>query len=291
MIPKSMIITLTIRYTILCAYILAIYGLVISALNNIFHMENNPTTSINDENVYNNCSIYHGIRRNTYIITGMSSIMWIGPLYWHIQLASTQWNILCKDTLSIRDKWVLKYRTNYVYYNIWLFLFSMAYLPNIAMQLPECNTPLTRKLIAIHSLNIIPVTTQFGLYFAKLSIAVVLALSIVIKRLMFKTFTGSGWYLHRSVTGDFTLLQEGQTPVTEPTLTSRSVHMNTIAGNKHCTICMEDQIPVMVTLECKHEMCISCCKEWLETHTTCPFCRDNLAAPKSSSVVVETIDV
>jgi hypothetical protein len=114
---------------------------------------------------------------------------------------------------------------------------------------------------------------------------------------MFKTFTATGWYLHKTVTGDFTLLQIEQTPDIESNIsrnTSRSVRANVIAGDKQCPICMEDEIPVMVTLECKHEMCISCCKEWLESHTTCPFCRDNLAAhelPESQAVIIETADV
>jgi hypothetical protein len=208
-----------------------------------------------------------------------------------------QWNILKNNVISPVDNWVLRHRINYVYFNIWLFLVSISYLPNLAMHQHECNTPLIRKLITIHCLNILPVATQFGVYIAKLTILFVLALSMAIKHVMFKTFTATGWYLHKTVTGDFTLLQIEQTPDIESNIsrnTSRSVRANVIAGDKQCPICMEDEIPVMVTLECKHEMCISCCKEWLESHTTCPFCRDNLAAhelPESQAVIIETADV
>lgn len=293
MIPTSVITYLIIRYVILCTYILAIYGLIISVLNNVFQIKNDAILAY--DKVYKNCSIYHGIQKNTYIITGISSLMWVGPVYWHIHLAYTQWNILTKNVISLNDNWVLKHKNKYVYYNIWLFLFSICYLPNLAMQLHDCNTPLLQKLIAIHCLNIIPIAVQFGMYLIKIVCLGILVLNLYLKYLMFKTYTANGWRLRESTNREFSLIQVDQTPNIETIVQgTRSVQLQSITGDKQCAICMEDNVPVMATLECKHEMCITCCKEWLETHTTCPFCRDNLAIPETqelNAVNIETTEV
>ena len=99
---------------------------------------------------------------------------------------------------------------------------------------------------------------------------------------MFRIHTPIGFVLRRTADLGYTLVPSGpgigsDTSPLQSQIASRQVELSKIQGDATCQICMEDNIPVMTKLECQHTMCIKCCQQWLDTHTTCPFCRNNLA--------------
>ncbi len=51
-----------------------------------------------------------------------------------------------------------------------------------------------------------------------------------------------------------------------------------ISGAFNCDICMFDKFTFYRKLACSHKICNGCYHEWFKTHTTCPFCRFDLAS-------------
>lgn len=49
-----------------------------------------------------------------------------------------------------------------------------------------------------------------------------------------------------------------------------------VLGTEECSICYEDLIIEVVELECKHIYHKVCIDKWLQDHTTCPLCRNDL---------------
>ena len=43
-----------------------------------------------------------------------------------------------------------------------------------------------------------------------------------------------------------------------------------------CVICLGNYMDNFGKLPCGHVFCIDCVKEWWKTHTTCPFCREEI---------------
>lgn len=43
----------------------------------------------------------------------------------------------------------------------------------------------------------------------------------------------------------------------------------------NCGVCYEDTTSIR-KLGCDHELCTGCAKRWLQSHSTCPFCRADI---------------
>jgi hypothetical protein len=42
-------------------------------------------------------------------------------------------------------------------------------------------------------------------------------------------------------------------------------------------------------LPCGHDLCTTCAREWLRSHTTCPFCRANVPGGRTTEVRVAAV--
>lgn len=63
------------------------------------------------------------------------------------------------------------------------------------------------------------------------------------------------------------------------------VEHKSLEFEEECCICM--QAEARTIMPCAHKFCSDCCKEWTDTHKTCPICRDTV---KSSQDAWELTD-
>lgn len=254
-------IKLAVRYTILIAYTGSVFALAFYAIIRSASLPDLPE-----------CTIFHGLNRNTDIVYGMSVSLWLGVVVYHYKYFRVQMRVLYSTLLPSDTETISQYSA-FMGYHLLLFVISICYLPNLLIHYYNCDRVQCQLLIAIHSINILPVVMYILFQCAKTLLLGFLGAYYITKRLIFRLYTPPNTRIRYSPVTGYTVEPITATDNLQTRPPSRLVEMATLGGDTQCPICMEDNVPVMVKLACQHTMCIKCCQSWLSSHSTCPFCR------------------